>query len=241
MYLNLGQGVAWTEYFGRGSACAGRLDMYPEYEKGADIVSFDIYPVNETDAAVKGNLWLVPEGVDRLRQGSGYIKPVWNWIETTGIDDPANTPLAGAGAGRGVDVARPRVGGHRLLRPHLQPELRRGGAARQPDDEGRGAGDQRRGDLAGAGAQHPVIGNAATVTSQDPAVPVDMMVKRRAARCTSSRWRCARGDAGHVHAPRDAGSGVATVLGESRTVTVTGGSFEDDFSDYAVHLYRIPF
>jgi hypothetical protein len=62
------------------------------YIKGADIVSFDIYPVNDTDSAVHGNLWYVPRGVDRLREYAQYKKPVWNWIETTGFNDPANTP-----------------------------------------------------------------------------------------------------------------------------------------------------
>ena len=86
VYLNLGQGVAYDAYVGRGSACSGRLDMYAEYEKGADIVSFDIYPVNNTDGTTHGNLWYVAQGVDRLRQWSEYKKPVWNWIEVTGID-----------------------------------------------------------------------------------------------------------------------------------------------------------
>ena len=66
--------------------------MYPMYEMGADIVAFDIYPVNNTDATTGGNLWFVAQGVDRLRMWANYAKPVWNWIETTGIDDPAHAP-----------------------------------------------------------------------------------------------------------------------------------------------------
>ena len=42
VFLNFGQGVGWQDYYGRGSACAGKLDMYPQYMEGADIVSFDI-------------------------------------------------------------------------------------------------------------------------------------------------------------------------------------------------------
>ena len=31
----------------------------------------------------------------------------------------------------------------------------------------------------------------------------------------------------------------AEVIGENRTVTVTGGKFEDTFAPYEVHLYKI--
>src|ERR1019366_3378592 len=43
--LNLGRGVADVNWVGRGS-CTGHTDMYPEYARGADILSFDLYPVN---------------------------------------------------------------------------------------------------------------------------------------------------------------------------------------------------
>src|SRR5271154_3655941 len=40
--LNLGQGVAWDGWYGRGVR-SGHLEDYPLYMKGSDIVSFDIY------------------------------------------------------------------------------------------------------------------------------------------------------------------------------------------------------
>ena len=40
VYLGLGQGVASTDYVGRGS-CSGDTSMYPEYAKGADILCFE--------------------------------------------------------------------------------------------------------------------------------------------------------------------------------------------------------
>jgi hypothetical protein len=42
--LNLGQGVAWDNYIGRGVR-RNHPEDYPEYVKGCDIASFDIYPV----------------------------------------------------------------------------------------------------------------------------------------------------------------------------------------------------
>jgi len=44
--LNLGQGVAFDNYIGRGVR-RNHPEDYPEYVKGCDIASFDIYPVNQ--------------------------------------------------------------------------------------------------------------------------------------------------------------------------------------------------
>src|SRR5262249_26085452 len=41
--LNLGQGVAWDGYYGRGVR-TNHPEDYPEYVKGCDVASFDIYP-----------------------------------------------------------------------------------------------------------------------------------------------------------------------------------------------------
>ena len=42
--LNLGQGVAWDGCYGRGVR-TNHPEDYPEYIRGCDLVSFDIYPV----------------------------------------------------------------------------------------------------------------------------------------------------------------------------------------------------
>src|SRR3954471_3098984 len=68
VYLNLGQGVSNIDWVGRGT-CTGKTNMYPVYKngyaKGCDIISYDIYPVNNTDVT-KEKLWYVPKGVDSL-------------------------------------------------------------------------------------------------------------------------------------------------------------------------------
>jgi hypothetical protein len=85
--LNMGQGVAWDDYVGRGVR-RNHPEDYPEYVKGSDIVSFDIYPVVHEDPAVKGKLWYVPQGVARLVQWAGPDRIVWNCIECTHIANP---------------------------------------------------------------------------------------------------------------------------------------------------------
>ncbi|PTY03970.1 hypothetical protein DB346_02635 [Verrucomicrobia bacterium LW23] len=91
--LNLGLSVAYNEWIGRGTR-TGRAEDYPEYVKGADIVSFDIYPVAGNLPAVDGKLWYVAKGVDHLMRLSNGQKIVWNCIETSkiGTKDRIATP-----------------------------------------------------------------------------------------------------------------------------------------------------
>src|SRR5262249_51865079 len=69
VWLGLGRGVSATDWGGRGT-CTGMTDMYKDYAKGGDILSFDIYPVNDGIG-----LEAVPKGVDNLRMWSSYTKP----------------------------------------------------------------------------------------------------------------------------------------------------------------------
>src|SRR6185436_5344078 len=85
--LNLGQGVAWDNYIGRGVRRRHPED-YPQYAKGSDIVSFDIYPVVHDNAEVTGKLEYVPRGVERLVQWTHGEKIIWNCIECTHIGNP---------------------------------------------------------------------------------------------------------------------------------------------------------
>jgi len=89
--LNLGQGVAWDEWYGRGVR-TNHPEDYLEYIKGCDIVSFDIYPVVHKDPKIAGKLWYVARGVVRLREWSRGQKIIWNCIETTRIDNPDVKP-----------------------------------------------------------------------------------------------------------------------------------------------------
>jgi hypothetical protein len=84
VFLNLGQGVAWDGWYGRGVR-TNHPEDYPEYVRGCDIASFDIYPACHDHADVAGRLWRVPYGVGRLRGWVRDEKPVWACIETTGI------------------------------------------------------------------------------------------------------------------------------------------------------------
>ena len=63
-----------------------------EYPKGCDIASFDIYPASHEKKEIAGNLWYVPQGVDRLRSWTDGRKGVCCCIETTRISNPDRKP-----------------------------------------------------------------------------------------------------------------------------------------------------
>jgi hypothetical protein len=89
--LNLGQGVAYDNYIGRGVR-RNHPEDYPLYIRGSDIVSFDIYPAVHDKPEVAGKLEFVPRGVERLRRWSNDEKIVWNCIECSRISNVAVKP-----------------------------------------------------------------------------------------------------------------------------------------------------
>ena len=89
--LNLGQGVAWDGWYGRGSR-TNHPEDYAQYVQGGDIVSFDIYPAVHDKPAVAGKLWYVARGVERLRGWADGSRIVWNCIECTRISNTKTKP-----------------------------------------------------------------------------------------------------------------------------------------------------
>jgi hypothetical protein len=89
--LNLGQGVAWDNWIGRGVR-RNHPEDYVEYVNGGDIVSFDIYPATHEHADIKGNLEYVGKGVERLKKWAGPEREVWNCVEAKIAKDSRVTP-----------------------------------------------------------------------------------------------------------------------------------------------------
>jgi hypothetical protein len=239
LLLNLGMGVSWTGWYGRGT-CTGHTEQYPLYCRGADVVSYDIYPVVSTDATIQGKLWYVPKGVDSLRLWSGD-KPTWCWIECTHISNAAVKPTpaqvrsevwmalihGAAGFGYFCHEFAPTNSYHALL---LDTAMLTAVTAI----------NQRVKSLAPA-LNSLTIANGASVTSSNGAVPVSVMVKQRGTTTYLFAVAMRPGAIRATFTLQNTGvSGLATVLDESRTVTVTNGVFQDSIQDYGVHLYQIP-
>lgn len=242
VFLNLGRGVAATNWVGRGT-CTGHTEMYPEYAKGADVVSFDIYPVNSDDVA-KDKLYYVADGVDRLRQAVDFAKPVYVYVETTDINSAGTTPTP---AQIKSEVWMGLIHGARLVAyfSHIFDAqghyLHDDGLLRTTSSK-----DAVQAIDAQIAALAPVLNtrslaNGATVSSSAPATPIDLLVKRSQGALYVFAVAMRPGATTATFTLRAVGDATAEVIGESRSLSVTGGQMTDTFAaDYAVHLYKIP-
>ncbi len=239
VYLNVGQGAAWTDYYGRGSACAGRSQDYAEYAKGADVMSFDIYPVNSTDAPVQNNLWYVALGVDHLRDAVDAGKPVFAWIESTGIDGPSGAPTPEQTRSEVWMALIHGARGYGYFCHVFSPSFIEAGLLADPAMKaGVAALNQQVLSLAPV-LNTPSISNAVTVASSDAGVPVDLMVKRSGGSLYLFAESMRTGGTTATFTVQRAPGTHVEVLGESRSLSLSGGQFSDDFGDYQVHLYRL--
>lgn len=237
--LNLGQGVANDNWKGRGPGAS--LDDYPKYVKGADIVSFDVYPVAGLDRTDGGDLlWYVAKGVDRLIKWTAGKQPVWNCIECTHISDPrakatphqvrAEVWMALVHGSRGliyfVHQFKPKFNEHALLD---DPELLAAVTA-----------INRQIQALAPVLNSPSLPDAVTVRSSRADVPIDVMTKRQGETthvfAVGMRNTSTRGTFELKGLPDHA---TANVLGESRQIKLENGRFDDDFRPYDVHLYAI--
>jgi hypothetical protein len=241
IYLNLGVGVSYDKAHGRGFR-SGHLEDYPEYIKGCDIPSFDIYPVNSAEGRLGGKLEYVPRGIDRLRKWSDNKKPVWCWIECTKI--------GGAGRKPTVDEVRSEIwmalihgaGGVGYF-CHSFVEPTKSDMALLKDKEmlaGVTEVNKQITELAPV-LNSPTVEKGAAVTSSNSKVPVDIMVKkyRKATYLFAVGMRKGKKTEGSFTVKGLPKKATAEVLGEDRTIEVTGGKFKDTFTPYQVHLYKI--
>ena len=239
VFLNLGRGVAWDNWRGRGVR-TNHPEDYTGYVKGCDIVSFDIYPVAHGSREVHGNLWYVARGVERLVKWSEGRKVVWNCIECTRISaDCKATPQqvkaevwmaiihGSTGLVYFVHEWKPRFNEHALL-----------------DDQVMLAGvtaiNRQIQELAPALAG-PDVEKGATVRSSNGDVPVAVMTKEHGDATYVFSVAMREGNTtARFTVPGTAPPGAEVeVIGEDRKLALRSGGFEDRFGPYQVHLYRI--
>jgi hypothetical protein len=237
--LNLGQGVAWDRWHGRGVR-TNHPEDYPEYVKGGDIISFDIYPVVHDKPEVAGKLWFVARGVERLVQWTDGKKVIWNCIECTRIQNP--TTKAAPHQVR-AEVWMSIIHGSMGL-IYFVHEWKPGfnEAALLSDPEMLAAVttiNQQVIKLAPV-LNSPTLRAGIEVRTQDPAAPVAVMAKRR-------------GTALYLFAVgmRDAattatfsvtgavGAKTVEVIDENRSLQMKDNRFVDRFAPWEAHIYRI--
>lgn len=233
--LNLGQGVANDDWVGRGPGAT--LSDYETYVHGADVVSFDVYPV--AGVGRPDRLWMVAQGVERLVRWAGSRRPVWSCIECTGIESgrrptPAQVRsevwMALIHGARGliwfVHAFAPRFDESALL---SDPEMR--AAVR--------AINARVRELTPV-LEAPAVDALVSVRGSEPGVPIALTARRHGGAlfvlAVGMRHGRTRATFRVRGLPRRA---VAQVLDEDRAVPVEDGVLVDDFGPFDARLYRI--
>lgn len=238
--LNLGQGVAWDDWHGRGVRTRHPED-YAEYAQGGDIVSFDIYPVVHDNPAVSSNLWFVARGVDRLRQWTHGEKPVWNCIECSRISHPTARPTPHQIR---AEVWMSLIHGSRGLIYFVHewvPKFSESALLNDPEMLAAVTAINRQIQELVPVLNLPSQPELVTASSTAPDVPVDVLVKRRGREVfVFAVAMRAKPTEGRFALPGLKGDAPVEVLGEKRTLTAKDGAFQDRFEPWDVHLYRLP-
>lgn len=242
IFLGLGQGVAYANYEGRGSNPPAESGYVP----ASDIIAFDIYPYNncsgDANAQVTcGQFWLNASGVDNLHQWSNRNQAVWTDIETTVI---------GAGTTDGPTPVQTTsevwlslihsANGIIYFIDSWVPSFREDAIFEtMPMVTAVTALNQQIKSLAPE-LNSATLPNIVAAASSNSAAPVDTMVK---ANGTSLYVFSAISRAGTATATFAisgmTGNGVATVVGENRTINIVSGGFSDAFAANGVHIYQI--
>jgi len=240
--LNLGQGVANDSWVGRGTGA--HPDDYFTYVRGADIISYDVYPVAGLNS--EDLLWYVAKGLERLHlwarwnESTDGKKIIWNALECTRISNRERKPTPHHVR---AEVWMSLVHGSQgiiYFVHQFEPNFVEAALLEDREMlEAVTAINRQIHELAPV-LNSPTVVDGATVQSSDPNVPVHSMVKRH----KGATYLFA---VGMRNAPTTAEFTVqglperatAEVLGEARRIPVRRGRFADSFKPYEVHLYRI--
>jgi len=237
--LNLGQGVAWDGWEGRGVR-KNHPEDYSEYIKGCDITSFDIYPAVHLKPQVAGKLWYVARGVDRLIKWTEGRKVVWNCIECSRVHNPTTkaTPQQ-VRCEVWMSIIHGSMG---LIYFVHEWEPRFNESALLSDPEMLSAVTTLNHQIIGLAPvlNNPTIKGTVSVLSDNEAVPIAIMVKKY----DSATYLFAVGmrddSTTATFTLRDlAGVKKVEVLGENRKIDSKDGVFKDIFRAWDVHIYRI--
>jgi hypothetical protein len=236
--LNLGQGVAWDGYYGRGVR-TNHPEDYPEYIRGCDLVSFDIYPVAHSHPQVSGNLWYVAQGVERLVKWAGGQKLVWNCIECTRIQSEHKATPSQVRSEVWMSLIHGSMGLIYFVH-EWQPKFDEAALLHDPEMLRAVTAVNRQITELAPVLNSPAISDAVQVSSSDPKVPIATMLKHHQGASYLFAVSMRSGDTTAAFILKDLpGERKVEVLGEDRSLTTRDGAFSDAFRDWAVHCYRI--
>lgn len=235
--LNLGQGVAWDNWHGRGVRSRHPED-YPEYVKGCDIASFDIYPVTHDSPDVAGKLWYVGHGVKRLVDWTGGDKPVWACIETTHIHSEMSMPTPQQLRSEVWMAIAHGATGIIYFCHEFKPREVEAGLLQYPEMvEAVKTVNAEVASLA-AVINSPTVQDEIIVTT--PVADVAVLTKLHANDLyVFAVSRRDRPTVVSFRIQKSNGANAITSVGDNRPIKANAVAFEDDFEGYGVRIYRI--
>ncbi len=237
--LNLGQGVAWDGWYGRGVR-TNHPEDYLQYVKGCDIVSFDIYPAVHSKPQIAGNLWYVAGGVERLVNWTEGRKVVWNCIECTRIQNPKIKPTPHQVR---CEVWMSIIHGSMGLIYFVhewQPRFNESALLSDPNMLSAVTEINRQITELAPVLNSPTIVKGISVSSDNNNVPVAVMAKRHEGWTYLFAVGMRDGQTtATFNITGIEGAGTVEVLGESRTLDLKDGVFKDHFKPWGTHLYRM--
>jgi hypothetical protein len=238
--LNLGQGVAWDEWYGRGSR-SNHPEDYPKYIQGCDLVSFDIYPAVHDSPQIAGHLNYVAKGVDRLVHWTdGKPQVVWNCIECTRISNPDRKPTPHEVR---AEAWMSLIHGSRGLIyfvHEFKPRFRE--AALLADAEMLAGVTQINHEISSLAPvlNEPSVAEAMRAQLSAKETAIDTVTKRHENATYLFAVEMEGKQASAEFKPNSAKRTESVeVIGEDRTITFREGSFTDSFKPWDVHLYRL--
>jgi hypothetical protein len=242
IYVGLGQGVAYDGWEGRGSNAPAESGYMP----AGDIVDFDIYPYNNCDGDANeqvtcGQFWLNAYGIDRIHQWSTRGQAAWTDIETTTIAAGGTHPPTPQQTKSEVWLSLIHgANGIAYFVDTWNPSFREDGIFADSTMTAAVTALNEQIERLAPELNSADLPNLVSVSSSNTAAPIDLMVKAHGQTlylfAAISRAGTATGSFTVVGMT---GGGVATVVGESRTVAITAGRFSDAFAANDVHLYEI--
>jgi hypothetical protein len=238
--LNLGQGVAWDGWYGRGVR-TNHPEDYPLYLEGCDIASFDIYPASHDRAEVAGKLEFVPRGVDRLHEWTGGKKPVWCCIETTRISNPDRAPTPAEVRSEVWLALIHGADGLIYFCHQFEPRfIEAGFLADEAMAAAIGVINRQIHELAPV-LRSPELPEAerARVESSSAEVPIDAMSRRVGGSYHVFAAAARAGETTATFTVPGLGDARVEVIGEGRAIEARAGAWTDTFGPYEVHLYRV--
>lgn len=239
VYVNFSKGIADPNgYKGRGPDTRYTY-MYPEYAKGADILSYDIYCSNDGHP-----LSFIGAGVDNLYGYSNGKQPVWAFIETTKIRASKGTRPTPEQVKAQVWIALVHgAKGIQYFAHQIDPFVEPGMLMDEYTDirEMVASVNQQITELAPV-LNSPSTSGYATVESGNEDVSIHMMTKDYNnnkyifAVCVDDDSTAGGSTTGTFSV---ASGSYVEVLGEARVIPIVNGRFSDDFDPHGVHLYKV--